>query len=397
MEKLRPKLPSVLIILLLALALVVGTFAAAHAQQTGLLDDWMPGTDTHQAPQQQGDTTAHHGVLIGEPGQIPEAPPPARVIQTPNGIMTLPPALQQLPSLSDNGGTAAPAQQAPQAKNKMPAAIKPKMPAALPTAAAEVPFTRAKPAPKLDIKALAEDNSHVRDITLQVHVSGHDKAAKADEKLMHWALSSVDRPIFIQKVADLEPALAGTVSVPKSRTSYQNISVTITLDDGSVLPPIKIYANRVELPGKSVPLEDTKRDTEFWLFGTADTYKQRLRATELLDIMTFRECMLLGHTIVETDPRQCVLPNGTTFLEVELSKPLTEKEIAIRDFEACLKGGYPLILTFPRKCVAPGGRVYVEPPRLDTGELMPPPLPTQPQAATKPAAKAVTIKLKPAR
>ena len=92
--------------------------------------------------------------------------------------------------------------------------------------------------------------------------------------------------------------------------------------------------------------------------------KQQVLATQVLPIFTFDHCRILGNIIVETQPRQCLLPDNNLIFEVP--EKATLASLKINNFEMCLKEGQALIHTFPRRCMAAGGRVFTEPPRLLT-------------------------------
>jgi hypothetical protein len=78
--------------------------------------------------------------------------------------------------------------------------------------------------------------------------------------------------------------------------------------------------------------------------------------------LRFDDCRLMGFPIVNTKPRQCLLPEDGIMLETE-EQP-TAKSLKATNFDSCLNYGQSLINTFPRRCVAAGGRVFSEPPRV---------------------------------
>ncbi len=204
------------------------------------------------------------------------------------------------------------------------------------------------------LEELMKDNSQVAQVTVEVDLEeGHEA--------MSWVLTPLDVPVLISKL-DEKKEVFGKVSTVPSESGYKGVTLKMLSPTGRSYGPVTVYQNAITLDGKPRFLQDRDRDLEFWLFGTARSFADRVRAIELLEVYTFADCLKLGHTLVETSPRQCIIPDGTTFLET--NEALTEKDKKIDTFDKCLEADNPLINTFPRKCIAPGGRVYVEPPRL---------------------------------
>lgn len=339
----REKLPVILVAVLAVLSIVLGAVSAATAQNLNhnpslapwegingepALQQWDPMTSTHTGP------SGMRRTLIGRAGSTPVPPaplfPPQRLEPVPD-----------LPSLADdkNNYRADPntAQRANSLRQRR----------------VEAP----KPVP--DFEALHLNNGELRSAEVQIKLSG-----KNDDKepSLSWRLNPVELPIFIDKVRKLQVALSGNVTTEKSNTIYSHIEVSLLGNKGQVYQPVKIYQNKVDLPANPRPHEDQNRDLELWLLGTAKTFGQKDQIANLIHIWSYEDCKALNHTLVDSVPRQCVLPDGTTFLEID--KKLSQKDKEITTFDKCLKAGHPLIVSFPRKCVAPGGRVYIEPPRL---------------------------------
>lgn len=201
----------------------------------------------------------------------------------------------------------------------------------------------------------AEDNSMVASARVVVSTT------VAPDK-MRWDLSPLDVPVLTAKLAALNPDSCGKPAAPAKGTNYSGLTIHITSTKDEPYQPIRVYGNSVTLNNATCALQDTDRNFEYWVFSTARTFDQRVKATEVLNIFSFGECLRLGHVIVETTPRQCVLPDGTTF--VEDTEKLTAADRKITDFDKCFAAGRPIIETFPRKCMAPGGRLYLEPPRV---------------------------------
>lgn len=215
------------------------------------------------------------------------------------------------------------------------------------------------PAPIPDFEELILNNQHIRTAEVQVHLKeGQDD----QENLLSWRMNPVEYPVFIEKVEALDPTMTGTVPTEETNTAYDHTTVRLVDNEGRTYAPVKIYHNRVNLPGRQVPYQDSHRDLETWTLGTAKRHDQREIIASLINVMSYEQCKALGHTLVDAVPRQCILPDGTTFIEID--EKLTPKDREITSFEKCLKASHPIVDTFPRKCVAPGGRIYVEPPQL---------------------------------
>lgn len=339
----REKLPVILIIILAVAGVVMGVVSAATAQNLNhdpklapwegvtnsntnpVLAPWMPEDYTHTDPSGMRPT------IIGRAGVIPEKPanfwPPAPVAEN------LP-----LNSLADS-------------------AHGPDMGKAM--RATSLKERRVKtPNPLPDFAQLQLTNGELRAAEVKV-VLKKGKEAAVD---LTWRLNPVEFPIFIDKMVKLKPALSGSVNVTPSETDYDHVEVRMLGNNGQTYQPVSIYQNRVYDPSKQTPLEDTNRDLELWTLGTAKSFAQKDLITNLIKIWSFEDCKALNHTLIDAVPRQCVLPDGTTYLEID--EKLSEADKKIINFDTCLKAGKPLIMSFPRKCVAPGGRVYIEPPRL---------------------------------
>lgn len=340
----REKLPVILIAFLAVVGILLGAVSAATAQNLnhdpslapweGLngepaLKHWNPMTSTHQGP------SGMRRTLIGRAGTTPEQPVPSF---PPEKLEPVP----DLPSLADgkNNNYRADPNVAQRANSLRQRRV-------------EAP----KPVP--DFESLHLNNGELRSAQVQIKLSGNN----ADkESGLSWRLNPVELPIFIDKVRKLQPAISGNVMTDKSNTIYDHIEVNLLGNKGQVYEAVKIYQNKVDLPSDPRPHEDQNRDLELWLLGTAKTFGQKDQIANLINIWSYEDCKALNHTLVDSVPRQCVLPDGTTYLEID--KKVSQKDKAINTFDKCLKAGHPLIVSFPRKCVAPGGRVYIEPPRL---------------------------------
>ena len=218
-----------------------------------------------------------------------------------------------------------------------------------------------------DFDDLHLNNKKIRTAKVQVHL----KEGQDDKQtLLSWRMNPLEYPVFINKVQALAPAMSGSVPIKSSGqssgnpsgTAYERTTVELVSKDGTTYAPVSIKHNRVSVPGKDIPRQDSGRELETWVFGTAKRRDQREIISNLIHVMSYEQCKMLGHSLVDGAPRQCILPDGTTYIEID--EKLTPKAREITNFEKCLKRGHPIVDTFPRQCVAPGGRIYVEPPQL---------------------------------
>lgn len=340
----REKLPVILIALLAVAGILLGVVSAATAQNLNHdprlqpwqgqnanpipnpnFAPWEPLTETHQSP------TGMRPTMIGRAGVIPEKPAP---LFPPERLEPLP----EVPSLADSkrAGTSAAVRAKTLAQRRV------KLPDAVP-----------------NFDDLQLNNGEIRSAEVKVLLKGKNTDK---EKELTWQFNPVELPIFIDKVHKLDIALGGSVAVTPSGTDYNRLQVRLIGNDGNFYQPVNIYQNRVWIPSINQPHEDQNRDLELWTLGTSKTFAQKDKITSLIKIWSFEDCKALNHTLVDSVPRQCILPDGTTYLEID--QKLSEKDKAIDNFDKCLRAGHPLIVNFPRKCVAPGGRIYIEPPRL---------------------------------
>ena len=319
---------------------IAGPDAGAKAPSSEIFQPLMP----HKETQRSGRFTPRDDTRptrIGRAGRLPEDP--VRAPRQPQST----PRLDDMPSLSDNAEKGRGSRLGP---NNMDAARR----------VGDVRrMKREEPAPAPDFEDLALNNTHIRTAEVQV-VLKQDK--KEEEKLLNWRMNPVEYPVFIKKVNALQEAMSGSVSVEESDTAYDGVKVRLIDNEGTRYAPVTIYHNRVTLPDHSAPFQDSNRDLETWALGTAKRHDQREMIADLIDVMSYKQCKALGHTLVDAVPRQCILPDGTTFIEID--EKITSEDRKITDFEKCLKASHPIVDTFPRKCVAPGGRIYVEPPQL---------------------------------
>ncbi len=67
-------------------------------------------------------------------------------------------------------------------------------------------------------------------------------------------------------------------------------------------------------------------------------------------IDSYEECVAAGYPILKTYPGQCVMPDGTKFIQ----------PIAMNSFEECAKW-YPVMESYPRQCRDGAGKTWIEP------------------------------------
>ena len=235
---------------------------------------------------------------------------------------------------------------------------------------------------------MAQIASAANDIPRKIHFSTLDKLAdntleitvSVEEGLgdnnMSWVMSSSQRAVFFAKFKALQKAKEAysPLNIPDPESAYTGLSVTIKDTHGRNLIPIYIYKASVRDERGNLITLDPSRQFEYWLWSTGAPENLGL-AGKILPIIDFNHCVDLGHRLVETTPRQCLLANGDIFLDI-LESP-TQESLAIHSFDDCLAKGQALINTFPRRCIASGGHVFSEPARLRSS------IQTTPDAATQ--------------
>lgn len=193
-----------------------------------------------------------------------------------------------------------------------------------------------------------------------------------------WELRHTHVAMLVDKLQALHPTpLAEEVEIKPTPTlklleqapspqqdadSYLGLSITLGLADGTQLPTLLISRGRILLHGHAWG-PDHGRLLEYWLFSTARIRRDLLLASQVLPVPTFEQCRLLGNQIVETTPRQCILPNNDILLD--LHEPLTKASLKVKSYKECLAHGAALIYTYPRRCMVAGGHVFTEPPTVE--------------------------------
>jgi len=179
-----------------------------------------------------------------------------------------------------------------------------------------------------------------------------------------WDLPRPLWPVLFERLSTLNEAhITDGIfdDFPSAVDNYQGLQLRFEVVENAPqqLPPLRIFYRAVFMPGQPVAT-DPGRLTEYWLFGTAPSEAIKVALVEALPVFTFEQCQLMGNPIVDTTPRQCILPDKSLILET-FDEP-TEHSLTVDNFYDCLQHGRALIDTFPRRCLLPGGRVLAEPP-----------------------------------
>lgn len=184
-----------------------------------------------------------------------------------------------------------------------------------------------------------------------------------------WAMTFTNIQVLLGKLQDdvmVPPMKPALVALAKDmEPAYKGMKVMMQTVRGEKFQPLKVYKGRILANGKLVR-NDVGRGLEYWLFSTARVRRDLNLGAGLLPVWTFEQCRLLGMQIVETEPRQCLLPEGGIVLQTA-DEP-TKAGMNVADFEGCLKHGVSLVATFPRRCVVAGGKVFTEPPQVKEDE-----------------------------
>lgn len=203
----------------------------------------------------------------------------------------------------------------------------------------------------------------------------------AGEENPYWDMSHTQIEVFLDRLQTLPPRTLPEDDVwpqlKRKDPSYKGLVLLIETVDGKRFAPLRVFEGRImaldpQYQGTvtQVIAPDYGRYMEYWLFGTARVKRDQLLGVHVMPVLTFEQCRLLGQRIVETVPRQCLLPDNNLLLES--TQFPTMASARIETFDQCLKAGEALIYTFPRRCVATGGRVFTEPPQVAET----PPIPT---------------------
>jgi hypothetical protein len=182
-----------------------------------------------------------------------------------------------------------------------------------------------------------------------------------------WEMRNTVVPVLVKLISDSTVRAAGPTDnlwkhMKARQKEYRGLTIRLRTEDGHAIQPLRVFKGRIATESGRLLSPDAGRQVEFWLFGTARIKGDQQLGGRVMPVLTFDECRVMGNPIVDTKPRQCLLPDDGIMLESD-DKP-TLKSLKAVDFDSCLLHGQSLIYTFPRRCVAAGGRVFTEPPRV---------------------------------
>jgi hypothetical protein len=203
-----------------------------------------------------------------------------------------------------------------------------------------------------------------------------------------WVMGQTQLQVFLTRLLEAsdQPKTAEDgiwPHLPALNAQYKGIRILLRTADGRRFAPMMVFEGKVTAPNLSVVTPDHGREMEYYLFGTARVRRDQMLGVGFLPVYTFEQCRLMGQKIVDTTPRQCLLPDNNIVLET--SEAPTLEAARMTSFNDCLKHGKALIYTFPRRCLAAGGRVLTEPPQVYEAEQA---------AKAKEAARLEEIRLK---
>ena len=187
-----------------------------------------------------------------------------------------------------------------------------------------------------------------------------------EENNVNWQLTRTEQSVllgkFLREASSLHKDDDLLNKVKKPISEYKKIKIYFYTNKGEKLYEFGINKGFLrDITGRIIK-RDPGRELEYWLFGTAKIRKHQLLASQVMPVFTFEQCKIMGNVIVESSPRQCLLPDNNILLEVT-TRPTLES-LSINNFESCLEQGEALINVFPRRCMAAGGRVFTEPPKI---------------------------------
>ncbi|MFZ2586747.1 MAG: hypothetical protein WAZ18_01275 [Alphaproteobacteria bacterium] len=236
-----------------------------------------------------------------------------------------------------------------------------------------------KPNPPLEVNGLTlmERGPDVQSVMVEVAMG------KGGEN-PQWMMTYTNMQVLLgllQREDGLVPPMDPKVlaAAPNPEPTYKGMDVVLKTVQGEKFKTMRVFMGKVVSGGKVVR-EDAGRALEYWLFSTARVKRDLMLGARVLPVWTFGQCRMLGMQVVDTEPRQCVMPDGGLILET--AKKPTKASVTVKDFDQCLVKGTSLIATFPRRCVVAGGRVFTEPPRVK-----------EPEPADAPLAEGATTRL----
>lgn len=230
-----------------------------------------------------------------------------------------------------------------------------------------------------------ENNRNVKALPdLAPYVNGADLVAVAhvtvesdrEVERVSWKLTHVDWQTLAGKLRHYRPneqhpyntILAQAPTQGDGTYKGLKLSFEMKPEADTQLPALRFYDRKILNESGEVLLEDSGRELEYWLFGTTKDTAPQLIALTHLPIFTYDQCTNMRFEVVNTRPRQCVMPNGLVLLQAP-GAPVMDP-LLITDFDTCLEQGIAIIETFPRRCVTKGGKLIPEPPRRPDGSVI---------------------------
>ncbi|RYG61295.1 MAG: hypothetical protein EON60_04075 [Alphaproteobacteria bacterium] len=187
------------------------------------------------------------------------------------------------------------------------------------------------------------------------------------EENPQWIMSPTQMQVMLDTLLQFmpeKPTVEDAIwpKLKRKDPNYKGMRVVLRTVWGRYFEPFTIFEGQVKAANGRLMVPDYGRRLEYWMFGASRVRRDQMMGANLLHVLTFEQCRLLGQQIVETRPRQCLLPDNNLLLETQ--ELPTMASARIRDFDGCLKHGKALIYTFPRRCISAGGRVFTEPPKV---------------------------------
>lgn len=189
-----------------------------------------------------------------------------------------------------------------------------------------------------------------------------------------WVMSPTQMQVLLDTLLQFmpeKPTVEDAIwpKLTRKDPKYKGMRVVLRTVWGRHFEPFTVFEGQVKSASGHVLVPDYGRRLEYWMFGASRVRRDQMMGAHMLHVLTFEQCRLLGQQIVETRPRQCLLPDNNLLLESDELPTLASAKI--RDFDGCLKSGKALIYTFPRRCIAAGGRVFTEPPKVYEAPVLP--------------------------
>lgn len=215
-----------------------------------------------------------------------------------------------------------------------------------------------RPGPEQDAAVYLEKLSVDNSVLMDAKVELLGAPTTSDHR---WSLDILERPLFLSRLLELREVENLPPIVPDIETGYAGFKITLINHDGTQYAPIYVFRDTVRMYGTHPRLRDSGNNVEAWLASTAKTVGQFNTVAQLIPPATYEDCQVMGFQVLYSTPRQCVLADGTTFIEG--ARPKDPQTPSVTTYDACAADSQNRIIdTFPRKCIAPGGRLLIEPP-----------------------------------